>query len=256
MNYKVYTPMDPDLTLKKAKVCDTNFPYRQIVGSLMHCMVAVRPDISFAVGVLARFANGYDESHYNAAKRVLMYLNTTKRKGLCYERNETVSINAFADADFAAEEESARSTTGMVIRIGNVAVSWKSKLQSCVTLSSAEAEIVAATETAVNMMSISNLLNELGIKSEKSMILYEDNNACIAIATKPNRKARIRHMAAKFMYIQELCMKKILVIEKVGTEDQAADMLTKAVSKLKTKKFSDMIGLKGDSIGRSVDSGL
>ena len=152
MNYKVYTPMDPDLTLKKAKVCDTNFPYRQIVGSLMHCMVAVRPDISFAVGVLARFANGYDESHYNAAKRVLMYLNTTKRKGLCYERNETVSINAFADADFAAEEESARSTTGMVIRIGNVAVSWKSKLQSCVTLSSAEAEIVAATETAVNIV--------------------------------------------------------------------------------------------------------
>jgi len=70
MDYKVYSPMDPDVTLIAAEKADTTLPYRQLVGSLMHSMVAIRPDIAFAVGVLSRFANAYDESHFKAGLRV------------------------------------------------------------------------------------------------------------------------------------------------------------------------------------------
>ena len=126
-----------------------------------------------------------------------MYLNTTKSRGIVYKKTGEIKINTYTDADFAADTKTARSTSGIIVCIGKSAVAWKSKLQSCVTLSTAEAELVAATEAAQMRMGISNLLQEIGIEKKQEITLYEDNNSCIAIATKPNRKNRIRHMEAK-----------------------------------------------------------
>jgi hypothetical protein len=238
---KVYSPMETNLQLVPATTCDER-PYLQLIGSLMHSMTSLRFDIAFPVGVLARYGNAHDESHWNAALRVLQYLYTTRDYSLNYEIGNNLLLQGYSDADFGSDS-SGRSTTGMVLTLGNCAFLWKSKIQSCVTLSTAEAETVAACETAVQIMWVRNILMELGYEVGKTP-LWEDNNAAIAIATKPERRSRIRHMHVKHMYLQEKVADGDIEVLKIDTELQLADLFTKALAKHKVLKFCKLLGLE------------
>ena len=120
-----------------------NTLYKQIVGSLMY-LIATRPDIMYSVSLISRYMESPKEIHLLAAKRILRYLQGTVNYGLFYKKSEKSDLFGFTDSDYAGDVEDRKSTSGYVFMIGSGAVSWSSRKQSIVTLSTTEAEFVAA----------------------------------------------------------------------------------------------------------------
>ena len=114
------------------------YPYSQLVGSLMYLSVTTRPDISFVVGALARFMSCPTSTHWQAAKDVLRYLEGTKDYGLVFGGSNDLSLIGFCDADYAGDLDTRRSTTGYIFTLNGAAISWQSKRQPTVAVSSTE----------------------------------------------------------------------------------------------------------------------
>jgi len=136
----IATPLDVGLQLAKSEKSDESLSYREAVGSLMYLMVGTRPDLAFAVGKLSRFVSGYGKEHWAAVKRVLRYVKGYVDKGLVNNKAASGILQGFSDADWAGDYETRRSTTGFMFIFGGAAVSWATKLQKTVALSTMEAE--------------------------------------------------------------------------------------------------------------------
>ncbi|KAH9311145.1 hypothetical protein KI387_026180, partial [Taxus chinensis] len=141
-------------------------PYSSAVGSLMYAMVCTRPDIAHAVGAVSRFMSDPGKEHWQAVKWILRYLRGTMGTVLCYSGSNT-TLRGYVDSDMAGDVDSRRSTTGYIYTVGGTAVSWISRLQKLVALSTTEAEYVAATEASKEMIWLQQLLEELGHKQEE-----------------------------------------------------------------------------------------
>jgi len=126
-------------------------PYASAVGSLMYAMVCTRLNIAHAVGVVSRYMNNPVKEHWMAVKWIFRYLKGTKNQSLCFGGSK-ISLQGYVDADMAGDRDNRRSTTGYVFTIGGTAVSWVSKIQSVVALSTTKAEYVAATKASKEMI--------------------------------------------------------------------------------------------------------
>ncbi|MCO5583106.1 hypothetical protein L7F22_037014 [Adiantum nelumboides] len=133
----------PKFDTKKSKMAKV--PYASACGSLMYAMVAIRPDIAFAVGVVSRFMSNPGKKHWEAAKGVLRYLNGTKDMCICFGKGD-LSIVGYTDADYARDLHKQRSTSGYLYTFAGGAISWFSCLHSCTTLSTTEEEYFAASD--------------------------------------------------------------------------------------------------------------
>ncbi|RVW73464.1 Retrovirus-related Pol polyprotein from transposon TNT 1-94 [Vitis vinifera] len=142
-------------------------PYASAIGSLMYAMVCTRPDIAHAVGVVSRFMSRPGKQHWEAVKWILRYLKGSLDTCLCFT-GASLKLQGYVDADFAGDIDSRKSTTGFVFTLGGTAISWTSNLQKIVTLSTTEAEYVAATEAGKEMIWLHGFLDELG--REKSIL--------------------------------------------------------------------------------------
>ena len=142
-----------------------NRPDRNLVGSTMYAMTGTRPDIAFAVKNVSRFLENPGEQHWVAAKRIIRYLAHTKDHGITYNGNLPVSLSGYVDADFASDIDTRKSTTGYILYVCGGPVSWNSKTQSIVTLSSTEAEYVASCMAAREVMFLKQVMKELMIRS-------------------------------------------------------------------------------------------
>lgn len=144
----VSIPADPNSLLsltKNESVPDINIPYREAIGSLMFLTQLTRPDISYVVNFLSRFTVCYSTEHWTALKRIFRYLQGTIDHGILYKRTEQEnSLTAYSDADYAADTESRRPTSGYVFTIAGGCISWASQRQSVVALSTTESEYIAA----------------------------------------------------------------------------------------------------------------
>ena len=129
----------------------TLVPYASAVGSLMYAMVCTRPDIAHAVGVVSRYMANPGKEHWEAVKWLLRYLRGTSSTSLCFSKGK-VTLQGFVDADLGGDVDSSKSTSGYIYTIGGTAVSWMSRLQKCVSLSSTEAEYVAIAEVGKEMI--------------------------------------------------------------------------------------------------------
>ncbi|CAM8972742.1 unnamed protein product [Rhodiola kirilowii] len=218
-------------------------PYASAIGSLMYAMVCTRPDIAHAVGVVSRFMGNPKKKHWEAVKRILRYLKGTTEHALCFE-GKKVELAGYVDADLASSDiDKRRSTTGYVFTLGGTAISWASKLQKIVALSTAEAEYVAVTEASKEMVWLQNFLCELG-KEQGGSTLYSDSQSAIHLAKNPAFHSRTKHIELKYHYIRHLLEKKILQLMKIDGSKNPADMLTKAVTleKLKLCMASTSLG--------------
>ncbi|KAL0301535.1 UNVERIFIED_CONTAM: Secreted RxLR effector protein, partial [Sesamum radiatum] len=140
------TPMEPNIKLARNEgksLKDATF-FRQLVGSLFYLTI-IRPDIAFSVGVISQFMDQPCEIHLIAAKRILRYIKNTLSYGLMYEQSKSFSLSGFVDVDWAGDVNDRRSTMGFCFKIGSAAISWCSKKQTTVALSSCEIEYVVAT---------------------------------------------------------------------------------------------------------------
>ena len=157
--------------------------YRAIVGSLLYLSCWTRPDISFAVSELSRFVAEPGDKHLVAAKHLLRYVKGTKDLGLRFSRpcdSKLDTLWGYVDSDWAGCLDSRKSTTGFVLMFGGAAVSWKSKRQSVVALSSAEAEFMAASSLVQEVIYIRKFLANLGFAQKEPTKIFEDNRTCVA----------------------------------------------------------------------------
>ncbi|XP_057443809.1 uncharacterized mitochondrial protein AtMg00810-like [Lotus japonicus] len=205
--------------------------YKQLVGSLRY-LCNSRPDICYAVGVLSRFMSEPQKSHLLAAKRVLRYVKGTSDLGIwfpMYGGQGNVDLYGFSDSDWCGDKLDRRSTTGYLFMFQGAPISWVSKKQPVVALSSCEAEYIAGCYAACQAAWLSALLTELGVQLEGSVCLRIDNKSTINLAKNPVAHGRSKHIETRFHFIREQVEKGRLKLVHCGTLDQVADLLTKAV---------------------------
>jgi hypothetical protein len=217
-------------------------PYSSAVGSLMYAMVCTRPDIAHAVGVVSRYMNNPGKEHWEAVKWILRYLRGTTTHALCFGGSDTF-LQGYVDSDMAGDKDSRRSTTGYVFTIGGTTVSWISKLQKVVALSTTEAEYVAATEASKEMIWLQRFMEELGKKQENNK-LYCDSQSAIHLAKNSAFHSKTKHIQLRYHFIRSALEDGQLKMEKIHTSQNPADMLTKGVTREKLSSCSVSVGLQ------------
>ena len=190
-------------------------PYASAVGSLMYAMVYTRPDIAHAVGVARKYMKNLGKEHWMVVKWILRYLRGTTIQALCFG-GSNITLQGYVDADMAGDRDNRRSTIGYVFTVGGTAVSWVSKPQSVVALSTTEAEYVAATEASKEMIWLQTFLDELGKKQELGR-LYSDNQSAIHLAKNSSFHCKTKHIQLKYHFIQSALEDGQLKLEKIHT---------------------------------------
>ncbi|KAJ9551882.1 hypothetical protein OSB04_015927 [Centaurea solstitialis] len=202
------------------------YHYRSMIGSLMY-LTASRPDIMFAVCVCARFQVRPKESHLHAVKRIFKYLKGQPRLGLWYPNDSSFDLVAYTDSDYGGANLDRKSTSGGCQFLGGRLVSWQCKKQTTVTQSTTEAEYIAASQCCSQVLWIQNQMKDYGLSFLQTPI-YIDNNSAISIVNNPVKHSKTKHIEIKYHFIRDCNEKKIIQVLKVHTDDQYADLFTKA----------------------------
>lgn len=205
----------------------SKIPYASAVGSLMYAMVCTRPDIAHSVGVVSRFLANPGKQHWQAVKWILRYLKGTSNYCLCFGNNDIV-LEGFTYVDMDGDVDTRKSTTSYVYTFAGAAVSWVSRLQKVVALSTTEAEYIAATEACKEMLWMQRFLGELGIKQDK-YVLHCDSQSAIHLVKNPAFHSRTKHIDLKYHWIRQVLEEGHLHLEKIHTTENPADMLTKTL---------------------------
>ena len=222
-----------------------NVPYREAVGSLMYASMGTRPDITFAVSTVAQFLENPGAAHWEAVKHIFRYLKGTRDMKLTYG-DEEKDLQGFVDADGASQDHR-RAISGYVFMVDGGAVSWSSKKQEIVTLSTTEAEYVAATHAAKEAVWLRRLFGELFPPAEtinKPTTLHSDNKSAIALATGGQFHARTKHIDIRYHFIRYMIKAESIWLIYCPTDKQTADTLTKALPSTKAKHFAHAMGLR------------
>jgi Reverse transcriptase (RNA-dependent DNA polymerase) len=237
MNYsKKDSPTNVTKAAYMAKV-----PYCEAIGSLMYATVATHPNITFAVSTLSQFLKNPGQTHWEAVKRVFCYLSSTKTHALTY-RNKHHDLIGFTDADGASQEH-CHAISGFAFLIDSRAVSWASKKQELVALSTTEAEYIAATHAARECIWLCRLTRPLS-PPFPTTVLYCDNQAALCLATDNNYHTCTKHIDIRYHFICQTIARKYIAMEYCLTENQTADILTKALPKYKTVIHVQNLGIR------------
>ena len=243
------TPMDPSAPLSKTqsptKLDDIskmrNVPYREAVGSLMYAAMGTRPDIAFATSTVAQYCENPGWKHWEAVKRIFRYLLGTKKLELTYG-GEDRGLVGYVYADGASQDHR-RAISGFVFMVDGGAVSWSSKKQELVTLSTTEAEYVAATHAAKEAIWLRRLLGELFGSIDTPTTLFSDSKSAIALAHDGHYHARTKHIDIRYHFIRYIIEAGTIKLVYCSTNDMTADTLTKALPSVKAKHFASALGL-------------
>ncbi|KAK9119072.1 hypothetical protein Scep_017165 [Stephania cephalantha] len=202
---------DPFRPHESEELLGPDVPYLSAIGALMYLTNCTRPDIAFAVNLLARYISSPTRRHWNGVKHVFRYLRGTSDMGLFYSRGVKLNLQGYADAGFLSDPHKARSQTEYVFTCGNIVVSWKSVKQTMVSTSSNHSEVLAIYEASRECVWLRNMIEhiqescELPSIKDYPTILYEDNAACIAQLSEGFIKGdRTKHISPKFFHAHEL----------------------------------------------------
>jgi hypothetical protein len=202
--------------------------YMSLVGSLLYAAMVTRPDIAYTVQALGRHSQSSGPVHWDAAKRLLRYLKGTRELGIKYGGHEgPMEQIGFSDSDWAVDHETRRSVTAYLFQLAGGAISWSSKLQSTVALSSTEAELMSACAAAQEAIFLRRLLTYLGIKMVGPTTIYEDNQGAIAMSQNPINHRKAKHIEIRYHFVRERVESQEIKLVYVPTGNQLADLLTK-----------------------------
>src|ERR1700732_3567756 len=224
------TPMSLTARLEKdekGKKVD-NTRYRCMIGSLLY-LTASRPDISLSVCICARFQSDPRESHLTAVKRILRYLVGTPTLGLWYPKDSTFELYGYSDADYAGSKVDRKSTSGTCFFLGKSLVSWFSKKQNSVALSTAEAEYIAVGSCVAQLLWMKQELEHYGLKYDHIPV-YCDNTSAINLTKNPVQHSRSKHIEVRHHFIRDHISKGDIVTTFVPSEDELADIFTKPLN--------------------------
>ena len=217
--------------------------FQQIVGSLQYAAGGTRPDIAYAVSSVAKFCNQPTELHLTAAKSVLRYLKQTRDLSLTYVKNTPEAIIGYSDADWAGDVKDRRSTSGNVFLLGGAAITWASKKQSSVALSTVEAEYMSLSVATHEAIWLRQLQEELGMKDAGPTLIYEDNQGAISMAKNPVFHKRTKHIQIRYHFVREAVEDEVITLEYCRTSEMLADSFTKPLPHEQFERLRIGIGL-------------
>ncbi|WKA11498.1 hypothetical protein VitviT2T_028992 [Vitis vinifera] len=231
--------MDPNHKLGEAKkepVVDKRM-YQRLVGRLIY-LAHTRPDIAYSVSVINQFMHDPREPHLQAAYRVLHYLKDNPRKGILFKKNNTLTLEAYTDADYAGSLVDRRLTIGYCTFLGGNLVTWRSKKQNMVARSSAESKFKALTQGLCELLWLKIILDDLRIKWDGPMKLCCDNKSAINISHNPIQHDMTKHIEIDRHFIKEKLEEGVVYMSYVPSEHQLADIITKG---LNNSMFHDLV---------------
>ena len=248
----VSMPMDPNEKINsnpEGNEGSRSNAYAKLLGELQFLSNATRPDISFAVNKLSAYTANPSPQHAGAVKRILRYLKGTKNLGIKYSAEPQSELQGnsnifygYADAAFANIDDY-KSTSGYVFIVGGGAITWRSKKQTTITLSSTEAEYIALSEAGREACWLRSLYEELGYIQTAPNLIKGDNDGSIAMARNPQFHKRSKHIAIRWHWVRNLVQDNQIVIESCRDPEQTADILTKGLSRPKHQKHVKEMGL-------------
>ena len=203
--------------------------YRSMIGSLLYLtasnmigsllyLTASKPDISYNVGVCARYQANPKESHMTALKRIIKYVKTTAEFGVWYSKNTNDVLAGYSDADWAGNANDRKSTSGGYFYVNNNLVSWMSKKQNSISLSIVEAKYIVVGSCCTQFLWMQKLLHDYGICQEY-LTIYCDNTSAINISKNPVQHSRTKHIEIRHYFIRELIKVGTLTLEFIHTND-------------------------------------
>lgn len=216
--------------------------YQRLVGRLIY-LSHTRPDIGFPVSVVSQYMNNPTEEHMKAVTRILRYLKMTPGKGLLFKKSDNREVKVYTDADWAGDVTDRRSTSGYCSYVWGNLVTWRSKKQSVVSRSSAEAEFRALALGICEGIWLKRLLGELGVFTEGSIQMFCDNQAAISIAKNPVHHDRTKHIEIDRHFITEKIENAIVQIIYTPSRFQTADILTKALPRTSFEELTCKLGM-------------
>ncbi|CAI7742769.1 unnamed protein product [Closterium sp. NIES-53] len=236
------TPLSTSHSLS-ALPSEPSGPYPALVGCLMYLMTCTRPDLAYPLSILARYVapGRHRPEHMAAAKRVLRYLCSTSGMGLVLGERRPVVLTGHADASWADDQATQRSSQGYTFSLGSGSVSWRSTRSSSVLSSSCEAEIYAGAMAAQELRWLTYLLTDLGELPRSAPVLYVDNKAMLALCREHRLEHRTKHIALRYFLARELQQRGQLRLAYVAFQANTADIFTKALPPGDHQRFCTML---------------
>jgi hypothetical protein len=206
-------------------------------------LTATRPDLMFAVNMIARFMENPVESHMMAAKRILRYVKGTLELGILYKKGEQIDLIAYSDSDYGGDIDDRKSTSGYVFMLGSGAVAWSSRKQPIVTLSTTEAEFIAAAHCVRQGIWLKRILDNIGLKQKQCLTVLCDNSSTIKLSKNPVMHGRSKHIDIRFHFLRNLSSEGSIELVHCASKDQLADVMTKALNLPLFEKFRKQLGV-------------
>ena len=242
----VSTPADLSVKLVKddgvSKQLKDKARFQSMVGSLLYAAMATRPDIAQAVGAVSKFCAQPTEAHITAVKRIFRYLGGTKDLALRYKRSKD-QLTGYSDSDWAGDHDDRHSTSGNVFVFGNGAITWTSKKQAVVALSTSEAEYIALSAAAQEAAWLQKLFSDL-LMSSQPIVMMEDNQGAIALAKNPIAHSRTKHIDIRFHFIREAQENGVIQVCYCPTEEMLADIFTKPLPRHLFERLRKLLGME------------
>lgn len=217
--------------------------YRRLVGRLIY-LANTRPDITYSVHILSQFMQTPRMGQWEAALRVVRFLKGTAGQGILLSSNPDLSLSVYCDADWASCPTTRRSLSSHVALLGGSPISWKTKKQKVVSHSSAEAEYRAMAAATREIKWLRQLLTEIGVPQVEPVRLFCDSKSAIHIAANPVFHGRTKHIESDCHQVRDAIQDGLIATVHVGTQDQLADVLTKALGRAQFEGLLSKLGVR------------
>ena len=223
--------------------------YAESVGALLYIASFTRPDLAYAVNSLARHMSNPAERHFKLLKGVIRYLSKTRTLGITFGDTKSFDhgsspVIVYTDSDFAGCKDTRRSRTGYVLMLYGGPVSWTSKLQSVVATSTAESEYIACAAAAREAVWFRRVCSDLDIPLSGAIPVRVDNQAAISMGNSSADTARTKHIDISYHFLRDQITRQRLRLVYVRTDNNPADIFTKALPEAKFGVFRQMMGMR------------
>ena len=220
-----------------------DFEYKAKVGSLLYFMICMRPDIAFYIGLVARYSNRPTKAACAAVTQLLQFVYNTRHVKLVLG-GVNADLTGFCDSELGGCKSTRKSTGGYAVFLGYGIIDWSSRLQNTVALNVFEAEYMTMSELVKSLLYLRWLLYQTRIErvvTKFSSTIYCDNMAAISLASNPSTTKRSKHISIRYHMVRDLVAAGVFCIEHIATDENVADIFTKAVGRVKFQKFASML---------------
>jgi hypothetical protein len=218
-------------------------PYAEAIGCVLWPVMITQPDCTFAIGILSQFIQNPGNVHWEALKRVMVYLGSTKDLWLTFGGRGKTLVEGFCDADYANQKDR-HSITGFAYHFGQGAISWSLKKQQIIALSTVEAEYIAQAHAAKEALWLCNFVSEIRSKLTQAITINSNNQGAIALSKDNKFHSRTKHIDVRYHFICEAVEDGKVSVVYIPTDENPADIFTKPLVKAKFRRFVELLGLQ------------